>query len=222
MTPVVFDLDGTLIHSAPDIHDAANNVLSELELEPLSLEAVTSFIGNGVPKLIERVMRARNVDPSKHAELVLEFHRFYDPNPTRLTRPYPGVVETLEALRKQRIPLGLCTNKPTAPTIGILRALDLEKYFDVLVCGDTLDVRKPDPAPLRQAFAQMGAKTGIYVGDSEIDAETADRADVTFLLFEGGYRKSAIVDLVYSASFSDFGQVPELVEARSHPEMAKA
>jgi phosphoglycolate phosphatase len=207
--PILFDLDGTLVHSAPDIHAAVNRVLAGMDQPLLTLATVTSFIGNGVPRLIERVIAELGLDTSLQGEMVRQFHTQYDDKAADLSHLYPGVIAALKALHTQGHPLGLCTNKPTAPTLAMLQTLGLSAFFPVVICGDTLPVRKPDPAPLHEGFRKLGGP-GLFVGDSEIDAETAARAGLPFLLFTKGYRKAAVSGLPNRAVFDDFSQLPDL------------
>ncbi len=202
---LVFDLDGTLIHSAPDIHAAANAMLANEGKEPLDLATITSFIGNGVPKLVERVMRARDLAPDQHPRLVSAMMRHYRDQNSALTRLFPGVMATLEGLKQTGCALGICTNKPEAATHDVLRDFALAQLFDVVIGGDSLAQRKPDPAPLVAAF--RGLPTGVprlYVGDSEVDAATAERAGVDFALFTKGYRKKPVDALPHVLAFDEF------------------
>ncbi len=212
MTSIVFDLDGTLIDSAPDIHAAANRMLSAEGLAPLDLETVTSFIGNGIPNLVSLVMQARGISPDRHSMMVEHMLDHYTARPTELTRPYPGVPQALERLRGAGHRLGVCTNKFKAPAVQILNALDLGQFFDVVIGGDSLSVRKPDPAPLRLAFERLGDGIHAYVGDSEVDAETAQAAGVAFALFTEGYRKSPVDAMPHTLLFRDFHDLPEIMQ----------
>ena len=129
-----------------------------------------------------------------------------------------NVIAALEALQAQGHVLGLCTNKPLAPTHAVLDHLNLSRFFGAVVGGDSLPVRQPDPAPLQATLAALGAnphKT-LYVGDSEVDAETAQRAGLPFLLFTEGYRKTPVEDLPHRAAFRDFADLAGLV-ARDLP-----
>lgn len=213
MAIVVFDLDGTLIDSAPDIRAAANRMLAEQGIAPLDLPTIISFIGNGLPKLVERVMMCTGLDMARHAELTAVTLAHYNAAATDLTRPYPGVVEALEALQAAGHVLALCTNKPEEPARLILRDLRLERYFNGVVGGDTLTVKKPDPAPLLHIIRHLGGGPAIYVGDSEVDAETAVRAGVRFALFSGGYRKTPVSAIPHDDLFDDFAVLPGLVDA---------
>lgn len=212
MKAIVFDLDGTLIHSAPDIHAAANRMLADEGLAPLDLATVTSFIGNGIPKLVERVMRVRGIDAGEHARLTGVMGRHYGAAPADLTRPYPGLMPLLDGLKAAEIALGVCTNKPFAPTMEILRLLGMEQYFSAVIGGDTLEVKKPDPAPLHACFEALGADRRLYVGDSETDAETAERAGVPFALFTEGYRKVPVEKLTWIAKFDDFAGLAPIAD----------
>ncbi|MBW7056700.1 phosphoglycolate phosphatase [Paracoccus bogoriensis] len=208
--PVIFDLDGTLIDSAADIHACVNAVLRENGVSPLSLPRVRSFIGGGVEILWSRIIAARGIEPARRSDLVAAFMARYH-HATILTRLYPGVVEALAELSAAGHPLGICTNKPLGPTRAVLDHFGLTPLFRAVIGGDSLTRKKPDPAPLRAAFAALGARTGVFVGDSEFDADTAAAMGVPFLLFTQGYRHSAVDDLVSHAHFSDFAALPGLV-----------
>jgi phosphoglycolate phosphatase len=213
VTAIVFDLDGTLIDSAPDIRAAVNRMLQGEGLEPLDLATVVSFVGNGLAKLVERVMAVRGIDMAGHARLTQAVLDYYAAEPADRSRPYPGLEPALAQLLARGHRLGICTNKPEAPARDILHRMGLAPYFDALIGGDSLSLRKPDPEPLRQSFRDLGARTGLFVGDSEVDAQTAQRAGVRFLLFTEGYRKSPPGALVHHARFSHFDALPGLVAA---------
>lgn len=190
---IVFDLDGTLVHSAPDLHAAANRMLADLGAPPLEMETLISFIGRGVAVLVKRCLAHAGLDADPQDALDI-FTAHYMRDLTTLTRPYPGVIDMLQTLRSRDIPLGLCTNKPEGPARDLCQALDLTQFFDVVVGGDTLAVRKPDPDPLWHCITALGGKLPdtLYVGDSETDYLTARRAGVPFAYFEGGYQRGDI------------------------------
>ncbi len=189
---IVFDLDGTLVDSAPDLQAAANRALAALGRPALSLERIVSFVGEGAPKLIERCLEATGGGSSTlAADALARFLEAYGEDPTRRTRPYPGVEPLLAALDAAGAPLAVCTNKPEAAAEAVLDRLGLRSRFRLVVGGDRLAARKPDPAPLRLCFETLGAaaEAGLYVGDSEIDERTAQALGAPFALFTGGYRK---------------------------------
>ncbi|MBD3763259.1 MAG: phosphoglycolate phosphatase [Rhodobacterales bacterium] len=211
MRAVIFDLDGTLIDSAPDIHAGVNRMLQEVGADTLDYPTVKGFIGNGVPKLIERVMAARDL-PQTHADLVAIFLRHYNADPATLTTLFPNVRSILDALRAEGAALGICTNKPEGPTRDILAAFGLTDHFTVVVGGDTLPVHKPDPTPLHHAVTALGRDVVLYVGDSEVDAATAAATPYPFALFTEGYRKAPLDSLHHHASFADFADLPAILD----------
>jgi len=212
---IVFDLDGTLVDSAPDIAAAANKMLAGEGLEPLDLPTIISFIGNGLPKLVERVMRARAIAPSHFERLYDQMKEFYNASPADESKPMPGVPALLEKLKGDGHRLGICTNKPQEPARLMLALLGLESYFDSVVGGDALEVKKPHPAPLHLAFDRLGAGPRLYVGDSEIDAEVALAAAVRFAIYSQGYRKQAIDGLPHDFRFDHFRELGPIVDAIS-------
>lgn len=200
---IVFDLDGTLIDSAPDIAAAVNAMLADQGRESLDLATVTSFVGNGLPHLVKLVIEHVDLDMSRHAELSAATLAYYNRASVALTKVYPGIIEALDLFQKRGIKMGLCTNKPQAPAHHVLDALELARFFDVVIGGDSLSQRKPHPAPLLATFDALGATQPVYVGDSEVDAETGHRANVPFLLFTQGYRKTPVNQLPHHATYSD-------------------
>ena len=207
---IVFDLDGTLIDSAPDIQGIANGLLAERGLPPLSLAETKSYIGNGSPVLVTRMCAARGIDAAEEPALLARFMAAYDGAVT-LTHPYPGVAEVLNQLQAAGHALGVCTNKPLRPAQHVLAHLGLEAFFGAVLGGDSLPQRKPDPAPLLATIELLDAGPRVYVGDSEVDAETAVRAGVPFLLFAKGYRKSPVTEIPHTRAFDDFADLPGLV-----------
>ena len=207
---IVFDLDGTLVDSAPDLHVALNKVLAGEGAAPVTLAETAGFIGHGIPHLVGLARAARGLPPAREADMTAAMFRHYLAAPAALTRPYPGVTQALEALAAAGFRLGLCTNKALAPTEEILGTLDLRRHFAVVIGGDSLTQKKPDPAPLRATFAPLG-QPHLYIGDSEVDAATAAAADVPFGLFARGYRKTPVADLPHRLAFDDFHQLPGLV-----------
>ena len=206
---IIFDLDGTLIHSAPDLHLAANVMLRSLDRPTLDLDAVTSFIGNGVSKLVARcLVVSGGQDDALHAKALAIFMDAYTQNMTTLTRPYPGVRAALDAFAGANLPLGICTNKPTGPAKEICDTLDLSRYFSVIDGAEPGKARKPDSAPLLGTINAMGCDPAdvLYVGDSAIDYHTALNARVAFRLFSRGYLNGTLPDLPPDDQFSDWAQ----------------
>lgn len=211
---IIFDLDGTLVDSAPDIHACVNRMLENEGQTALDLPTVTSFIGNGLPKLVERVMARQNMDMAQFGRITADVMAIYETASTDLTRPYDGMTEALSVLKNAGFRMGVCTNKPFGPAVHLLTEMQLDEYFEVVIGGDSTEARKPDPLPLQKAIQALGASEVLYVGDSEIDAETAVNASVAFALFTEGYRKRPVAGIPHDYSFSDFGHLPDIVRAR--------
>lgn len=208
---IVFDLDGTLIDSAPDIHAGANKVLAAEGLPQITLAQARSFVGHGAPAFFDRLRAELGLGEELQEPLLQAFLKIYE-TAVDLTRPYPHVLEVMEALTASGHRLGICTNKPIGPTRSVLAHLGLAQFFPVVFGGDSLPVRKPDPAPLRAAFEALGDGPCTYVGDSEVDAETAARAGVPFFLFTEGYRKTPVEQLYHTATFDNFADLPAMLE----------
>ena len=209
---VVFDLDGTLVDSAPGLHMAAGAMLADLGLPCPDLATVISFIGQGAPKLVERCLLWARAAPGDHPEALATFLRHYEADPKAETTVYPGARELLEALRARGLRLGLCTNKPEAPTRAMLAALSLGP-FDAVLGGDSLPVRKPDPAPLLRVIADLGTVPGavLYVGDSETDWRTARAAGVAYVHVAGGYQTGPIADFAPWRRLDRLGDLAALI-----------
>lgn len=214
---VIFDLDGTLVESVADLQAAANALMAEHGLPAIDRPTVQGFVGNGVPKLVERCFAHHRADPGDLAAQVDRFGSLYETAGYPLTRLFDGVRPALERLAESGHPLGICTNKPEAASRAILAKLGIDGLLATVVGGDSLPVRKPDPAALRAAAAGCGvaAERTVYVGDSETDAETARAAGVPFALFTKGYRRNPVAALPHDAAFSDFGELPAIVRRLS-------
>ncbi|MFP7570775.1 phosphoglycolate phosphatase [Marivita sp. S2033] len=203
---IVFDLDGTLIDSLPDIAAAANALLADHGLAPLPERQIGGFVGMGERVFLDRLISATALDPLSYDALLAQFIAHYKLC-TGLTRVFPGVLETLAQLRADGLVLGICTNKPGGPLDAVLDAVDLRRHFDVVIAGDTLSLRKPDPAPLRLAFERLGATHGVYVGDSDVDAATALAAHVPFVLYTEGIRSKPVEHIPHDRAFRRFSDL---------------
>ncbi|MCK0769941.1 phosphoglycolate phosphatase [Chromohalobacter canadensis] len=186
---VVFDLDGTLIDSVPDLAAAVDSALRDMALPEVGEAAARDWVGNGSRKLVERALQAvgaqdRNLDGAH--DIFLHHYRLA---PCRATRVYPGVRDALEALAARGVALGLITNKPTAFIAPILACLDLEHYFALTLGGDALSTRKPDPAPLLHLAERLEVAPSacLMVGDSRHDVEAGRRAGFRTLAVPYGY-----------------------------------
>lgn len=210
---VVFDLDGTLVDSAPDIAAATNAMLTDLGHPPLSDAVITGFVGNGIVRLVERTLAHVESD-ARPQDALDRLRAHYDASPANFTRPYAGVQETLATLRFSGLALAVCTNRPEGSARAVLDALSLDDFFEVVVGGDSTPALKPDPLPLASAFKGLGipSSEGVFVGDSDVDAETAVAAGVRFALHTEGYRRSPPEAFRAEVRFGHFKTLPELLK----------
>jgi phosphoglycolate phosphatase len=210
---VVFDLDGTLIDSAPDLRVAVNKLLSEQGRRPVSLHEVKMMVGDGAAKLVERAFAATGTEPaaSELPDLTARFLAFYEGHAADHTRPYPGVTETLSEFRSSGLALGVCTNKPEAATREVLRDLNLDGYFDAVLGGDSIEgVRKPDPRILQDVLDAMGvvANGSVMVGDAANDVGVARALGVPVVLLSHGYTRTPVTELGADLIISQFSELP--------------
>ena len=208
MRTVAFDLDGTLIDSVHHIHTAVGNALRDLDLPALTLEETRGFVGRGLPVFVTRMLDHQGLPATLQTPVHDRIMAHYTTVPSDPASIFPGVLPALEALRAAGLRLTLCTNKPTEATAVALRDLGLDRAFDLVIAGGDCATRKPEPEMLQAALA--GASRALFVGDSEVDAETAQRAEVAFALYTEGYRKTPVEDLYHTARFSDFADLPAL------------
>jgi phosphoglycolate phosphatase len=211
---LVFDLDGTLVDSVPDLRAALNEMLRERGRRPLSSPEVKRMVGDGVPTLVVRALAATGADPAETATALPRFLEIYEASAADLTRPYPGVPETLTALRRRGYRTAICTNKPQRATLAVLQGLDLLPLFDGIAGGDHFAVRKPDPGHLSGLIAELGAAPGdsAMIGDNENDAAAARGAGVPLVLMRYGYARIDPASLNADALLDHFSDLPRALE----------
>jgi phosphoglycolate phosphatase len=212
---VVFDLDGTLIDSAPDLKRAADQTLEDFGCRPLDEHEFRLMIGGGVSALVTRFLAARQCGAPEGAALT-RFLDHYESTLATLTRPYPGTQEMLRALSARGLRLGICTNKLTRLARLILERFDLAQYFHCVLGGDALPYRKPDPRVLIEVFNALGgsAASSLFVGDSEVDAATAAAAQVPFILMTHGYHRGPVGEIRSVAALDHFEQLVPWLDAK--------
>lgn len=195
---VMFDLDGTLVNTAPEIAFAINKMLAELELPQLPQQQIESYIGEGAQMLIRRSISAymRHVpdeDIFGHGQDL--FYQHYADN-VRHSKPYDGAVETLAALQDKGLKLACVTNKPERFTIPLLDESGLLDFFEIVVSGDTLPKKKPDPIQLRYICAKFNVleAEAMLVGDSLTDVAAAHAAGCYIVTVPYGYNQGKPID----------------------------
>ena len=213
---VIFDLDGTLIDSVPDLCREISLFLNKHGRRALTESETVSIIGNGAAMMLRGAYKLTGeaIGESEMPSLLAAWVCQYADAEMSLTRAFPRVPETLEKLKADGFKLAVCTNKPHEPTLAILKKLDLEKYFDVVLDADALPVRKPRPEPLWEAVKRMDGTndSAVMVGDSEADAEAARNAGFPVVLLTYGYSHVPFDEIKPDALLDDFGELPDVLK----------
>lgn len=185
----IFDLDGTLIHTLPDLAGALNQALREMGFRPLPETLVRASLHAGLEGTVAAASTYLRLPEQVKAPLLARYRRCYAAGLALRSTPFDGVPELLAQLSARREPLGVCTNKPQREAEELLVAFGLRKHFGVVVGADTFAERKPHPLPLRRAVARLGGRLGeaLFIGDSAVDAACARAAGTAHLWYGRGY-----------------------------------
>jgi phosphoglycolate phosphatase len=212
---VAFDLDGTLVDTAPDLIAALNVVLVEQGMAPAPASAVRQLVGHGVMGMLRRAYERVGLTIADEAIAALRprFIEVYVARIAEESRPFPGCLEALAALRARGARLAVCTNKPEALTHALLDQLDLTRRFDAVVGGDTLPVQKPDAAPLLEAIARAGGvrTRAAMVGDASPDVGAARAAGVPCVVLTFGYNDRPAATLGGDLLIDRYDQLAEAI-----------
>ena len=214
---VIFDLDGTLIHSLPDLTVAVNKTLADAGRDPLSEADVGPMVGDGAGTLVTRAFDARGGLPAPGLDTWLtRFLAHYEPHATDLTHPWDGVMDTLTLLKDKGIALAVCTNKPTKATHDVLSALGLDDFFTVVVGGDDTPALKPSPVHVQTVLNRLrvGHDEAVMVGDSINDVLAAKGANVPVVVVSFGYSRVPAHELGAAYVIDDFCDLYEAVVGR--------
>jgi phosphoglycolate phosphatase len=217
---ILIDLDGTLVDSVPDLAYSVDAMMDELGLARRGEPAVRNWVGNGVERLVQRALvndLDGEPDPALFARALPVFMRIYRENTSQRSRLYPGVREGLDRLKADGFLLGCVTNKAEQFTLPLLRDKGILDSFGLVVAGDTLERKKPDPAPLLYAASRFGVAAGesLMVGDSRSDVTAARAAGFRIVCMSYGYNHGAdIRDENPDAVLDRLDQLPELLQAQ--------
>ncbi|MEO5352200.1 MAG: phosphoglycolate phosphatase [Magnetococcus sp. XQGC-1] len=215
---ILFDLDGTLVDSAPDLCHAMNHVLALRHSPSLELGQVRHLVGHGARALLARGFWGEAAEPPTadplFEEAVTLFLDHYRAHLTDHSAPYPGALQALQTLRQRGLPLAVVTNKPEALARSMLEQLHMQSLFDHVVGGDTLTERKPSAEPLLHVLRQLNIppSLALMVGDSSTDLEAARAAGCPVLLMSHGYSQGIDVNQLHPDGVLDhFDQLPHVV-----------
>ena len=213
---VIFDLDGTLIDSAPEIGTAVNQLLAIHGRPAVSVEQIRTMVGDGSPVLIRKAFAAtgQDLDPDDAPAVLDQFIGIYESQGADPHSLYPGVTATLEKLHIQGLRLGLCTNKPERVTLEVLTQLGLRRFFGAVAGGDTLPVRKPDGRHIAWVVEQLEADIGsaIMVGDHDNDVAAARSAGLPVVAVSYGYPRTPVAALGADMVIDRFGDLVDVLE----------
>jgi phosphoglycolate phosphatase len=209
---LAFDLDGTLVDTAPDLTSALNHALAMLGRPAVPPESVRAMVGQGARRLLERGLGATGGGTPEHLEQGLEaFLSHYRANIARESRPFDGAEAMLDHLAGAGVRLAICTNKPESLTNNLLEALGWQGRFSAVLGADSRPFRKPDPRHLLETLEAAGGsrRCSAYVGDSATDSDTATAAGIPFILVSFGYSVEDTASLTADQRIDHFHELPQ-------------
>jgi phosphoglycolate phosphatase len=217
---VLFDLDGTLIDTAPDLMNAHNHVMKKFGYETRSTDEIRNLVGKGAASMIGRSMwnQAKNElkkidDEEIKSLMVKEFIDYYGKNIANESKLIKGVSKFLVWCKSNNISMAVCTNKTEHLAVDLLKRIEIYDYFEYVAGYNTFEYCKPDPRHLTSVveILQGDVKKTIMVGDSETDAESAKAANMPFILVEGGYTDKNPDEIYHDYLVKDFINLEKLV-----------
>ena len=210
---ILFDLDGTLVDTAPDLMDAHNHVMRKFGHKEKKLSDIKSLAGRGAWVMMQRAFRQEINDEKLKKEMTKEFIDFYSENIDRGSKPINGVMEFLSWAKSKNISLAVCTNKQERLAVDLLKKLKMYDYFEYVAGSDTFSFNKPDPRHLTNVveIIQGNLKKTIMVGDSEVDGKSAENANVPFVLVKDGYTEKSTQEIKHDELIKDFKNFDKLI-----------
>jgi len=213
---VIFDLDGTLIDSLPDVMNALNAVLADNDRHPVTRDEAKLMVGGGAEPLLERAFAITGdvLSPQRMTSCVEAFTAYYRANPATETTIFEGVVTALQVLAERGLRLGICTNKPHQSALQVLEALSLDGHFAACLGKASVPFHKPDRRHYDEVARALGVppERSLYVGDSETDVATARNAGVPIVLVPFGYSRAPAGDLGGDRVIGHFSELPDVVD----------
>ena len=211
---ILFDLDGTIVNTAPDLMAAHNHVMRKFGHSEKKLEDIKSLAGKGAWVMMQRSFKEEIKDEKIKNEMTKEFIDFYAKNIDRNSQPINGVIEFLEWAKGKKISMAVCTNKQERLAVDLLKKLDMSKYFEYIAGADTFEFNKPDPRHLTNVVEIIGGdlKKTIMVGDSDVDANSAHNAKLPFVLVKDGYTEKNENEIKHDELISDFIGFKKIIE----------
>ena len=211
---ILFDLDGTLVDTAPDLMGAHNHVMKKFGYPQKSLDDIKHIAGRGAWIMMQRTFRDEIKDEKLKKEMVKEFINYYAKNIDRGSKPIKGIVKFLDWAKSKQILMAVCTNKQERLAVDLLKKINLSQYFEYIAGCDTFDFNKPDPRHLTNVIDIIGGNINksIMIGDSEVDSQSAYNAKIPFILVEEGYTEKNINEIPHKTLIKDFSNFEKIVE----------
>ena len=211
---ILFDLDGTIVNTAPDLMAAHNHVMRKFGHSEKKLEDIKSLAGKGAWVMMQRSFREEIKDEKTKKQMTNEFIDFYSKNIDRNSKPIKGLIDFLKWAKSKKIVMAICTNKQERLANDLLKKLNLIQYFDFVAGSDTFDFNKPDARHLTNVveILEGNPKKTIMVGDSEVDEMAAINAKVPFILITDGYTGKTPQEIKHNKLISDFVGFEKVIE----------
>ena len=211
---ILFDLDGTIINTAPDLMAAHNHVMRKFGFEEKKMADIKSLAGKGAWIMMQRSFKEKITDENLKKNMTKEFIDYYSKNIDKNSKPVNGLVDFLKWAKSKKIVMAICTNKQERLANDLLIKLDLMKYFDFVAGSDTFEFNKPDARHLTNVveILEGNLKKTIMVGDSEVDEMAATNAKLPFILIEEGYTGKTPEEIKHDKLISDFIGFEKVIE----------
>ena len=211
---ILFDLDGTLVDTAPDLIEAHNHVMKKYGHKQKRLSDIKSLAGRGAWVMMQRSFKNEIKDEKTKKKMVDEFIDFYSKNINNESKPIKGIFEFLDWAKSKNISMAVCTNKREVLATDLLKKINMYKYFEYVAGADTFEFNKPDPRHLTNVIEIIGgdlSKT-IMVGDSEVDSNSAYNANLPFVLVKNGYTEKSEKEIKHDELINDFVNFQKIIE----------
>ena len=203
---ILFDLDGTIVNTAPDLMAAHNHVMRKYGHTEKRLEDIKSLAGRGAWVMMQRSFKEEIKDEKMKKQMTKEFIDFYSKNIDRNSLPIDGSIDFFKWAKSKNISMAVCTNKQEKLAVDLLKKLDIYKYFEYVAGSDTFSYNKPDPRHLTDVVEIIGGdlKRTMMIGDSEVDATSAHNANLPFVLVRDGYTEKTEKEIKHDELITDF------------------
>ena len=211
---ILFDLDGTLVDTAPDLMAAHNHVMKKFGHDEKKMSDIKSLAGKGAWIMMQRSFKKEIRDENLKKEMIKEFLDFYSKNIDKGSQPINGIQDFLRWAKSKNISMAVCTNKQERLAIDLLKKLNMDEYFEYTAGSDTFEFNKPDPRHLTNVVEIIGGDLNktIMVGDSEVDAMSASNAKLPFVLVENGYTEKTTNEIKHNVLIKDFVNFKKIIE----------